>query len=72
METSQPIAFELDHVEFKLSKPSRHWKITKLNSAVVSYEINALHNNIMLRKLTLCTLNNKIGTEGGCGEIFIQ
>ena len=36
LETSQPIVFESDQVEFRLSKSSRKWKITKLNSSVVS------------------------------------
>ena len=34
--TDQPIAFELDQVEFQISNRSRNWKINKLNSPVVS------------------------------------
>ena len=38
LETDQPIEFESDRVEFKLSEPNnRRWKITRVNSAVVSY-----------------------------------
>ena len=36
LETDQPIEFEDDQVEFRLSEPNRKWKITRLNSAVVS------------------------------------
>ena len=36
LESDQPIVFESDHVEFKVSKPTRNWKIAKINSAVVS------------------------------------
>ena len=36
LETNQPIEFESDQVEFKISEPNnRKWKVTKLNSAVV-------------------------------------
>ena len=34
--TDQPIAFESEQVEFQISNTSRHWKILRINSAVVS------------------------------------
>ena len=34
--TYQPIAFESDCVEFQIAKPSRNWRINKLNSPIVS------------------------------------
>lgn len=35
VETEQPLEFESDQVEFKVSQPARKWKITRLNSSVV-------------------------------------
>ena len=40
--TYQPIAFESDCVEFQTAKPSRNWKINKLNSPIVSINITIL------------------------------
>ena len=41
--TYQPIAFESDRVEFQIAKPSRNWKINKLNSPVVSLSITIIN-----------------------------
>ena len=49
LETDQPIEFESDQVEFKISRPSKDWKIAKINSSVVSSPFNNwCEYNIML------------------------
>lgn len=42
VETDQPIVFESDQVEFRISTPSGNWKITRLNSPVVSASNNQM------------------------------
>ena len=43
--TYQPIAFESDRVEFQIAKPSRNWKINKLNSPIVSINITTVESH---------------------------
>ena len=46
LETYQPIEFLSDEVTFEISRPSGSWKISTLNSPVVS--INSIHRIILL------------------------
>lgn len=64
VETDQPLEFESDQVEFKVSQPARKWKITRLNSSVVRSLIPSAKYESSFE------LHLFIGEKTRCGYLF--